>query len=158
MLPDAFTWVDAEDVWLGAPALPGQVAGADWRIELSRSGAAGAALDATALRTAAARLLAARTLPRTRLKSGVEKSYDLRPLLVDLAVEPGPPVALTVLTRIDPELGSGRPEEIVAQLGEAAGVDLEIRALVRSRLLLVDDLRPSSTGAVWASGPRRAMV
>ena len=44
--------------------------------------------------------------------------------------------------RFDPELGSGRPEEIVAALGEAAGsaaTDVQIVAMTRERLILADD-------------------
>ncbi len=51
-LPDGWRLVDLYDVWLGSPALAGQVAAADYRI-----GVTGA--DGPALAAAAARLLAA---------------------------------------------------------------------------------------------------
>jgi hypothetical protein len=136
-LPNGYRWVRAEDVWLGEPPLPGQVAASDWRIELV--GGAGPALDAQRVGRAAGDLLAAATIPRTRLKAGVEKHYDLRPLILDLAVEPGLRVTLHVRTRIDPELGSGRPDEVLAALGEAAGAPLEAASIVRLCLLLAGD-------------------
>ena len=43
-------------------------------------------------------------------------------------------------TRFDPVLGTGRPEEVVAAVAEAAGADLVIGAVVRERLILADDL------------------
>jgi hypothetical protein len=143
-MPAAHRWVAAEDVWLGAPALAGRVAAADWRVEL-----AGAGLDVARLAAAAAGMIAARTLPRVRLKGGVEKRYDLRPLLDGLAVDPeagsgasaaGSPVSIRTRTRFDPELGTGRPEEVVAALADAAGTSLEIAAITRERLILADDL------------------
>ena len=42
-------------------------------------------------------------------------------------------------TRFDPELGSGRPEEVVAALGEVAGVELAVESMVRVRLILADE-------------------
>ena len=58
-LPAAHAWVDAEDVWLGAPALAGHVAAADWRIEVEPVDAT--ALDA--LTRAAIALASARAIP-----------------------------------------------------------------------------------------------
>ena len=136
-LPEGYRWVGAEDVWLGEPPLPGQVAASDWRIELG--GNEGRRIDAEVVARAVNDLLAAPTLPRTRLKAGAEKPYDLRPLILDLAVEPGPPVKLLLRTRIDPELGSGRPDEVLAALAEAAGGPLEAPSIVRVRLLLAGD-------------------
>jgi len=48
-------------------------------------------------------------------------------------------------TRFHPELGTGRPEEVLAALADAAGRPLEAATIVRERLLLIDDLdRPGS--------------
>ena len=67
-------------------------------------------------------------------------TYDLRPLLADLAVaDPGPPVVVRVRTRFDPVLGNGRPEEVVAALGEAAGATVAVHSIVRERLLMRGD-------------------
>jgi hypothetical protein len=43
-------------------------------------------------------------------------------------------------TRIHPELGTGRPDEIVAAIADELGVELKIERIRRRRLLLVDDL------------------
>jgi uncharacterized protein DUF2344 len=144
-LPPAHRWVALEDVWLGAPALAGRIVAADWRVALGPVGAS----DRERLADAARGLLDARTLPRVRVKGTTEKRYDLRPLLADLSIAVGdttpqagrPGGAIVrIRTRIDPELGSGRPEEVVAALAEAADCPLPIEAVTRERLLLAEDL------------------
>ena len=88
---------------------------------------------------AAKRLLAAPSLPRTRSKGGEDKTYDLRPLLDDVRiVERTTPDAVTLLvrTRFRAELGSGRPEEVVAALADAGGGDLVVQRMVREHLIL----------------------
>ena len=137
-MPAAHTLLSAEDVWLGAPPLPGRVIAADWRIELQA-----ADIDRAELSAAADRLLAAASLPRTRQKAGGDKAYDLRPLLDDVRVDPraadGQPLTVRIRTRFRPDLGSGRPEEVVAALAEAGGAELVIRRTVRERLVLGED-------------------
>jgi hypothetical protein len=44
-----------------------------------------------------------------------------------------------IRTRYRPDLGSGRPEEVVAALAEAAGAELVICRTVRERLVLGED-------------------
>ncbi|HLO36623.1 MAG TPA: hypothetical protein VK194_11090, partial [Candidatus Deferrimicrobium sp.] len=114
------------------------------RVEVDAGGATREALGA-----AARGLMSARTLPRTRVKGTSERRYDLRPLLADVTVggdaEParaGAPVAIRLRTRIHPELGVGRPEEVVAALADAVGSPLEMLATARERLVLADDLPP----------------
>jgi radical SAM-linked protein len=133
-LPAGWRLVDLFDVWVGGPPLAGRVVGADYRIELDRS------IDLESLAGAAHAVLEARELRRVREKGGGVVAYDLRPLLSDVAVDPGAgrPV-LRVRTRIHPELGTGRPEEVVAALGDRLGHELEARAIVRERLILADD-------------------
>ena len=85
--------------------------------------------------------MAARSLPRQRAKGGTLVDYDLRPLLVDVKViGSGPPVQIRARTRFDPVRGTGRPEEVVAALGDRLGRTLEVGSVVRERLLLVDEL------------------
>ena len=133
-MPAAHAWVDAEDVWLGAPALAGHVAAADWRIEIEPVDAT--ALDA--LTAAAAALASARTIPRVRTKGTEQKAYDLRPLLGEVGVESERrSVVVVARTRFHPELGAGRPEEVVAALAEAAGVPARDRG---------DDPQPTAAG------------
>jgi radical SAM-linked protein len=134
-IPPGWTLLDLADVWLGGPALAGRVAVAEYRITL-----AGAA-DGAAVDTAAHALLAARSLPRERAKGDAMVAYDLRPLLADIQVtDPGPPVTIRVRTRFHAELGTGRPEEVVAALAAAAGTPLTIDTIVRAGLLLAEDV------------------
>ena len=130
-LPPEWSLVDLHDVWLGAPALAGQVTGARYRVTLD------VAATPAAVASAAAWLLEARELIRTRLKGGSAVAYDLRPLLADIAVvEAGPPVVLRIETRIHPEKGSGRPEEVMAALADRLGRPLGSESIVRERLIL----------------------
>lgn len=134
-LPDGHTLVWLEDIWLGAPALPGRVAAADYRAGL------GGTVDIAAIAAAARRLLDADQLPRERAKSGGVRTYDLRPLLVSLAVDSSDarPV-VRMRTRIHPELGSGRPEEVIAALCGELGSALEVESITRERVVLSDEL------------------
>jgi hypothetical protein len=113
-LPAGWRLVDLHDVWLGSPALAGQVVAADYRIEVEGAGA-----DADGLAAAAAGLVSATEV-------GV--------------VSVGPPPVLRVRTRFDPVLGTGRPEEVVAALGDAVGSPLVVASLVRERLILGDEV------------------
>ena len=132
-VPPGWRLVDLYDIWLGAPALAGQVTGAVYRVTLD--GEAGP----DEIAAAATGLLEARELPRTRLKGGTTTTYDLRPLLADIEiVSAGPPVVLRVETRIHPERGSGRPEEVVAALGDRLGRPIATQSIVRERLILAE--------------------
>jgi len=131
-LPPGHRLAVLESVWLGAPALSGQIAAADYEVALDGK------ITTPELRAAIERTLAAKTLPRERLKGGATKSFDLRPLIVGL--EAGD-TGVTMRTRIHPELGTGRPDEVVAALGDAMGKPLAIAQTVRRRLLLADELR-----------------
>lgn len=133
-LPGGWRLVELLDVWLAGPPLAGRVAAADYRIEIAGSA------DAWGLGRAAADILVVDRLPRERVKGSGTVPYDLRPLLIDLAVEPGPPVIVKTRTRFHPELGTGRPEEVLAALADRLGGELEARSIVRERLILIDDL------------------
>jgi radical SAM-linked protein len=136
-LPEGWSLIDLYDVWLAGPALPGRVVAADYRIVLVAAEPEGGALDPGEVRDAVARLLAARSVRRERLKGGGSVTYDLRPLLVDASViDGGPPAVLRVRTRFHPELGTGRPEEVVAALGDLVGRSLMASSTVRERLVL----------------------
>jgi radical SAM-linked protein len=133
-LPEGWRLVDLVDVWLAGPPLAGRVAAADYRIELAGD------VSPDRVSTAAMELVASAAIPRERPKGGTTVTYDLRPLILDVGVDAGPPVAVRTRTRFHPELGTGRPEEVLAALGGLAGTQLEAASIVRERLLLVDDL------------------
>jgi radical SAM-linked protein len=133
-LPHGWRLVDVHDVWLGGPALAGQVVAADYRMAITGA-------DADELAAAATGLLNATALPRERLKGGSTVRYDLRPLLADVGlIDAGPPVQLRARTRFDPVLGTGRPEEVVAALGDGTGSPLVVAWLVRERVILGDEM------------------
>jgi hypothetical protein len=134
VVPAGWQLLDLHDVWLGEPPLAGQVVAADYRIELDGA-------DAPTIDTASAAILGATSLVRDRAKGAETVRYDLRPLLIDVAVaSPGPPPVIRARTRFHAALGTGRPEEVVAALGDAAGRVLEILAMVRERLILAGEL------------------
>lgn len=133
-LPAGWTLIDLLDVWVGGPPLAGRVTAAEYRVELR------SAPDAAVIGAVARSVLDASGLPRTRLKGGVEVPYDLRPLLLDVRVaEPGPPVVVRMRTRFHPGLGTGRPEEVVAAIGDRLASPLEIGAIVRERLIVAGE-------------------
>ena len=135
-LPDGWRLVGLEDCWLGAAPLASLVAAADYRIEVG-----GAEAGPAAIASAAEHLLAAPRLDRERQKGGRTVTYDLRPLLIDVRLaDPGPPLTIRMRTRLHPTLGSGRPEEVLAAIGEAAGSPVAATSVVRERVLLVDEL------------------
>ncbi len=134
-LPEGWRLVDLYDVWLGGPPLAGQVVAADYRIEVGGADAAAVVGDACDA------LLRASAIRRERAKGNEVVGYDLRPLLVDVGVaQAGPPLLVRARTRFHPVLGTGRPEEVVAALGDLLGAPLTTGAIVRERLVLADEL------------------
>jgi radical SAM-linked protein len=133
ILPAGHQLADLENIWLGAPALPGRITGADYVITLTNA-------DRGRLAAAVRQLVEAPRLDRERQKGGTIKTYDLRPLIAGLDLLPdADPPTLRLTTRIHPELGSGRPDEVLAALGEAADGPLDVAAIVRERLILAGD-------------------
>jgi len=78
-MPPAHRYVAAENVWLGAPPLPGQVIAAAWSVRLAEP-----APSRDRLAAAGRELLAASTLTRVRVRGGGDRPYDLRPLVDDV--------------------------------------------------------------------------
>jgi radical SAM-linked protein len=132
VLPEGHALVDVHDVWLGEPALPGQVVASVYRATIGADAAA-----AASVRAAASAMLAAEALPRLRTKGEGQVAYDLRPFLDGLEVEDAAG-RLVVRMRLvhDPERGIGRPDEVLAELAERLGRPLEVDALVRERIVL----------------------
>ncbi len=85
------------------------------------------------LLTTAVRLLSAESLPRVRMKEGKGRSYDLRPMIRDLAVEEaaGGRMAVRMVLRIDAQ-GAGRPDEVLREMG----IDPADCRITRVRLLI----------------------
>jgi hypothetical protein len=149
-MPPGHRYRGAENVWLGAPPLPGQVVAAVWTVTLDETAA-----DAAALAAGCRALLASGTLPRVRARASGDRAYDLRPLLSDLVVgelDADGRATLRMSTRLDPTLGTGRPDEVVAALGDAIGRTVGIAGIVREELVLAE---PRVEPAPVATGPGR---
>jgi radical SAM-linked protein len=150
-LPSGFHLVDAFDVWLGEAALPGRVVASVYRARFDPADPGAERLSA-----AARALLDALTLVRERRKGETSVGYDLRPFIEALEVTAtGDAVILRITLRHDPEKGVGRPDELLAALGEAAGVTLEPLELVRERIELGDAPPPKAKGRQPAASPSR---
>ncbi len=134
-LPAGSTLVDVYDVWLGEPALPGQVVASAYRARID-----GAAIDAPAIEAAAAGIMASDEVRRERQRGDRAVAYDLRPFIETVAVDPGPDGAIDVgmVLRHDPEKGVGRPDEVLAELSDRSGVSLAAATVVRTRLILAE--------------------
>jgi hypothetical protein len=126
-MPTGHRLVDLHDVWLGEPALPAVVVGADYRVTVAVDDRP---VDQAALAAGVAALLATTTIARPR-------GGNLRPLIEDVRVRSGGVLAMQL--RIDPSAGSGRPEEVVAALATLTGLPLELVARHRERLRLRGD-------------------
>jgi hypothetical protein len=149
-LPPHWRLVELYDVWLGEAALPGRVTASVYRATVTAGPDAAGNVTAASLRVAAAGLLAETTLPRERRKGETTVAYDLRPFLDGIDIADGLDGAVVTMTlRHDPEKGVGRPEELLAALGERAGTVLVSGDLVRERLILGDPPPPPP------SAPRR---
>lgn len=133
-VPQGWRLIDVYDVWIGVAPLAGQVAAADYRIDLG-------AVDAAIVTVAATAMLGAGELPRERQKGTEVVTYDLRPLIADVVVATaGSSVIVQARTRFDPVRGTGRPEEVIAALEDLCGTPLSVASIVRERLLLADEL------------------
>jgi len=139
-LPPGHDLVDLFDVWIGEPALAARVVGADYRVEIP---------DVDGLTDAFAELLASPRLERPRRK-GDGRTFDLRPLVVSLEVrpaDPGRPVAGAVVRmrlRHLQEQGTGRPDDVLAALGDLLGRPLVATETVRECLVFAGE-PPSPT-------------
>lgn len=79
--PTGHALIDCHDVWVGAPSLPGQVVAAEYTIELD-----GPWPDEGRAAAAVAAILATDRLIRQRVRGDRQLEYDLRPLVLDLAL------------------------------------------------------------------------
>jgi radical SAM-linked protein len=136
-LPNGLALVDLQDVWVGAPSAPAAVVAADYRVLLAGS-------PRWVVEGAVLALLGAATLPRERRREKKTTAYDLRPLILDLAVRASDVSGATLAMRLRHTSDAmGRPEEVLAALGEPPApplsVPLAVRSVVRERLVMVDD-------------------
>jgi len=132
-LPAGLGIVDLYDVWLGAQSVSAALSASTHRVTV------GGATNGQ-LATAAATILGSKTLERTRAKGAeLQTIYDLRPLILELQVDPAAPIVRMVL-RTSSDGPSGRPDEVILALGEVIGRELELVDLVRERLWTSDEV------------------
>ncbi len=143
--PTGYRLVDLYDVWLSSPTLASLVTAADYQAVVAVEAGEVTSVEVT---DAIAALLATPVIERTRTKGQGEVTVDIRPHLIDLrpgallARTPGAPggaFELWMRLRLGGESGVGRPEEVVAALGERLGRTLATRQLTRERIVLSDD-------------------
>jgi radical SAM-linked protein len=147
VVPQGHELRDCYDVWLGSPSLPGRVAAAGYLARLP--------VDASArerVASAVDEIVAMERIERRRERGERVVTYDLRPQILGLAVvgDPGGGPAsdeglgLEMLLRHDPGKGPGRPDEVLREVGERIGEDLRSAAIVRTRVVLAEDLERDS--------------
>jgi radical SAM-linked protein len=134
-IPAGYRVLDLHDVWTNAPAIAPQLVAADYRMTLI-------GVEPSALAGAVSRILESGALPRVLKRENRQKSYDLRPLILELrADEPdqravaelrdravpgggvGPDAAgLWMRLRHSQDRGSGRPDQVVAAIADELGL------------------------------------
>ncbi len=115
-LPPGLEILEVEEVELRAPALQAQIRAAEYRAEVRSQ----EPTEAIASRVRA--LLDAPSILRQRQHKGKLQTYDLRPLIQAVTVEPGcdGEQVLRMRLQASPE-GAGRPDEVLKALGLAIG-------------------------------------
>jgi radical SAM-linked protein len=136
-LPGGFGLVDLHDVWVNAPSVASQLASATYRVDI-------AGADGAGVRRAVADLLAAEHIDRERQKDKRAVTYDLRPLILSVEVlgwddADGGRGTLRIVVRHSQDAGTGRPEEVVAEIAARVGRELAATRTVRECLTLVAD-------------------
>lgn len=114
VLPPGLEVSVAREVDLRAPSLQSQLRAADYRIVVYTQE------PFELLRARVQRLLEAPALLRRRQHKGKWQTYDLRPLIHDITVEPGEEGQQVLVVRLQASpQGAGRPDEVVDALGLA---------------------------------------
>jgi radical SAM-linked protein len=125
VLPLGLEVLEASEVDLQAPALQSQVRAADYCSRIVSQ----EPTEALCARVRA--LLEAPTLLRQRQHKGKPQLYDLRPLILSLALEPGPGGShlLRMQLQASPQ-GAGRPGDVL----DALGLSLATHTVERTKL------------------------
>lgn len=125
VLPSGLELLAAEEVDLQAPSLQSQLRAADYRAVVRSPE------SVEAIQTRVQALLAATALPRRRQHKGRWQSYDLRPLILEVTVEPGGEGEQVLRMRLQAgSQGAGRPDEVL----DALGLSLATHTITRTNL------------------------
>ncbi|HEY4690821.1 MAG TPA: TIGR03936 family radical SAM-associated protein [Anaerolineae bacterium] len=121
-VPAGIHIVDVSEVPYSAPALQTQTRASEFVVTLPPD------VSMVEAEARAQSLLDAPSIERTRR----DKTYDLRPLILDMWVEPGEDGRACIgMTLKAEESGTGRPDEVVAALGwEATAVRIHRRKMI----------------------------
>jgi radical SAM-linked protein len=124
-LPPGLEVASMEEVELRAPSLQSQMRAAEYWVVVETQE------SAKAVRTRVEALLDAPTILRQRHHKGRMQTYDLRPLIQRVSVEPGRGAELVLPMRLQasPE-GAGRPDQVL----EALGLSLAPHTVERTNL------------------------
>jgi radical SAM-linked protein len=130
VLPPGLDVSDVQEVELRAPSLQSQMRSADYRVMVQTQEPAGA------IRIRVQALLDAPALQRQRHHKGKLQTYDLRPFVQNLSVEPGGAGVqiLTMRLQASPQ-GAGRPDQVL----DALGLSLAPHTIERTNLRLEFD-------------------
>jgi radical SAM-linked protein len=127
-VPPAIGITAAREVGLALPSLQADVRAAEYEVDAP----AQPRLDVGA---AVYELLAAESIPWEHMREDETKSYDLRPLVIELAVvaREEATTRLRMMLRNDSTAGAGRPEQVALALGLEAPTRIH-----RTRLVLAE--------------------
>jgi len=128
-LPVGLQLVSVTQVPVDLPSLPGQVVAAEYEAWVTSQE------DPQKMQSRLDQFLSAETIPRRRERPTGVRSYDLRPLVQTLRLTARSADVHVLAMRLQADQkGTGRPDEVLAALGLAAG----IRSIERVRLLLYE--------------------
>jgi radical SAM-linked protein len=127
-VPPAITITAARETGLALPSLQADVRAAEYEVDAPVP-------DGVDVAAAITTMLAAESLPWQHKRDEETKSYDLRPLIIELEVASREDdlVRLRMLLRNDSTLGAGRPEQVALALGLGAPTRIH-----RTRLILAE--------------------
>ena len=144
--PPGYRLVDLYDVWLASPSPASLVTAGDYRATVrvvdDGSGQRPAGpMTAAEVLDGIYGLLAADRIEAVRAKGQGQTTIDIRPHLFRLGLvgDVADTFALSMRLRLGGEGGVGRPDEVVAALGERLGCRLEASEVTRERIVLSDD-------------------
>ena len=126
-MPAGVTIASAEEIEMAAPALQAQVRAAEYRFLLAAHADLGAVDDRIAA------FLASSSVPWEHQRDKETRRYDLRPLVLTLALDREDNGGPAVLARLRAEEGAtARPDQVALALGIAD----EVRLIERAALIL----------------------
>lgn len=135
-LPRGLTVTDVQEVDMALPSMQSQMRAAEYRVALPPE------TDMSELAEQVATLLARPSIPWQHQREKDVRSYDLRPLILDLCCEREPEGAMLRMRLLADNSAAGRPDQVLLALG-FRGLPVERIALI----LASGDAEPAEAGA-----------